>query len=175
MDIKAKRAKRRKQTAEVFTPPKLVNEMLSKLPNKVWRKNKTFLDPACGDGNFLICILWKKLSKGHDPIEALKTVYGLDIMKDNIAECRIRLLKVISLFEEVSKEHVKIILTNVRWLSKKWANGSLGYDMSFKANYNQAGVDRCYDIYMAAEEVLLDMPVKDRDVPEKLIDMFGVE
>ena len=160
-----KRKKRKKKTAEVFTPNSLVNEMLDKLPEEVWKEEKTFIDPACGNGNFLIHILWRKISKGHNFTEALKTVYGLDIMQDNIRECRLRLLKIISLFEEVSKEHIKIVTINVRWLnSKKWPNGSLDYDMSFRNNSNNKSIDEWYEKIQNGELELVDLPVEDNDV-----------
>jgi len=60
--IEERRSERKKQTAEVFTPPKLVSDMLDKLPDTVWEDGKTFCDPACGDGNFLIQVLWRKIA-----------------------------------------------------------------------------------------------------------------
>ncbi len=164
---KNRREKRRKKTAEIFTPNNLVNKMLNKLPKKVWKKEKTFFDPACGNGNFLIWILLKKISNDHDPTEALKTIYGLDIKRDNIRECRLRLLKIISLFEDVEKKHIEIIFQNIRWLNKKkWPNGSLDpkWDMSFKANYNKKNVDKWYKEILAGELKLVDLPVKNNDV-----------
>jgi hypothetical protein len=159
------RKKRIKKTAEVFTPNKLVNEMLNKMPDEVWGENKTFLDPSCGNGNFLIHILWKKLSKGHDLVEALKTIYGLDIMKGNIKECRLRLLKIISLFEEVTKEHIKIITINVRWLNTvKWPNGSLDYDMLFRNNINNRDIDKWFESIQNGELELVDLPITDNDI-----------
>ena len=63
----AKREKRNNRTAEVFTPPSLVNEMLDKLPPEVWQPEKTWCDPACGNGNMLLEVLRRKLGKGHEP------------------------------------------------------------------------------------------------------------
>ena len=60
-----KREHRSKRNAEVFTPPTLVKQMLDKLPEQLWEDGKTFCDPACGNGNFLIAILWRKLELGH--------------------------------------------------------------------------------------------------------------
>ena len=83
-----------KQTGEVFTPLPLVDEILDKLPPEVFTDpTKSFLDPACGDGNFLIRVLHYKLSHNHDPIHALSTTYGVDIMPDNITQCKARLFK----------------------------------------------------------------------------------
>ena len=139
-----KRKKRIKQTAEVFTPNDLVNEMLDELPKEVWTEDEenTFLDPTCGNGNFLIWTLARKLSKGHNPTEALKTIYGLDIKRDNIKECRLRLLKVLNLFSDITEEHIKTVILNVRTVNtSKYPRGSLDYDMSFKKNYTQVMLD----------------------------------
>ena len=172
------REKRVKKTAEVFTPNKLVNEVLDKLPSEVWeeKEDNTFLDPACGNGNFLIHVLWRKIAKGHDPTEALKTVYGVDIMQDNIKECRLRLLKIISIYEEITKKHIEIIFTNIKWLnSVKWGNGSLDYDMSFKPNFNYNGVDRWYKMIKDGALAEVSLPVECDDTPEKLSDIFGMQ
>jgi len=167
-----KREKRRKQTAEVFTPNSLVNEMLDKLPDEVWEGEKTYLDPACGNGNFLIHILWRKISKGHDSAQALKTLYGLDIMKDNIRECRLRLLKIVSLYEGVTREHIKTVLANIRFLNrKKWPNGSLDYEMSFRHNYNNKNVEEWFEKIEKGELELVDLPVVDND-PGNVGEMF---
>ena len=82
---------------EVFTPPELVNKMLDKLPPEVWDHYDepwTFLDPACGNGNFLVEVLRRQLDAGVLPATALGSVYGIDIMPDNVLECRQRLLSV---------------------------------------------------------------------------------
>jgi type I restriction-modification system DNA methylase subunit len=67
--------------------------MLSNIPdNNFEDKTKTFIDPACGNGQFLSEVLIKKLEFGIDFETALKTIYGIDIMLDNIKVCRNRLL-----------------------------------------------------------------------------------
>ena len=91
--IKSK--ERVKATGEVFTPPALVNEMLDKLPSDCWTDaTKTYLDPACGNGNFLVEVLPRKIANGATPTQALSTTYGIDIMMDNVVECRQRLFKI---------------------------------------------------------------------------------
>src|SRR3972149_1376635 len=100
------RQKRQKQTAEVFTPEHLVNEMLDKLPKEVWHKGKTFCDPAVGNGNFLVVILNRKIRKGHGTLEALKTLFGVDIMADNIDECRLRLLRICHTHGKLTRDHI---------------------------------------------------------------------
>lgn len=90
-----KSKERVKATGEVFTPDWLVEEMLDKLPSSVFTEpTKTFIDPACGNGNFLVQVVKRKIENGSTPLQALSTTYGVDIMEDNIAECRQRLFKV---------------------------------------------------------------------------------
>ena len=85
-----------KQTAEVFTPTPLVQEMLNKLeeqdPTLFSDSTKTFLDNSCGDCQFLSEVVIKKMEKsGCSLEEALSTTYGVEFMKDNVDECRKRL------------------------------------------------------------------------------------
>lgn len=82
-----------KALGEVFTPPDLVAQMLDKLPADSWLPGKTFLEPSCGNGNFCAAVYARKLAAGHDPLEALSTVYGVDIMPDNVLECQERLVR----------------------------------------------------------------------------------
>lgn len=90
-----KTKERIKATGEVFTPQWLVDEMLDKLPQDVFTNpEKTFIDPACGDGNFLVRVLERKIQNGSTPLQALQTTYGVDIMQDNIDDCRRRLITV---------------------------------------------------------------------------------
>lgn len=84
-----------KATAEVFTPKHLVDEILDKLeesdPDTFRDPAKLCLDPACGDGQFLAGALWRRVRNGIDVKTALATLYGVDLMPDNVAECRRRL------------------------------------------------------------------------------------
>lgn len=82
-----------KATGEVFTPTPLVQEILDKLdPNLFKDPTKTFLDPTCGDGQFLSEVLIRKVENGIDFETALSTIYGVDLMQDNVDLCRERLL-----------------------------------------------------------------------------------
>ena len=85
-----------KQTAEVFTPTLLVQEMLDKLeeqdPTLFSDPTKTFLDNSCGDGQFLSEVVIRKMERSGCSLEdALKTTYGVELMEDNVNECRKRL------------------------------------------------------------------------------------
>lgn len=82
-----------KETAEVFTPTSLVESMLDELDiNNFTSASKKFLDPSCGDGQFLASVLYKKIQNGSSFEQALSTVYGVDLMQDNVELCRERLL-----------------------------------------------------------------------------------
>ena len=82
-----------KATGEVFTPTPLVQEMLDKLPLEQFTDTKkTFLDPSCGDGQFLGEVLIRKIENGSTFEQALSTIYGVDLMQDNVELCRERLL-----------------------------------------------------------------------------------
>lgn len=85
-----------KQTAEVFTPTPLVQEMLDKLeeedPSLFSDPTKLFLDNSCGDGQFLSEIIIRKIERSGCSLEqALSTTYGVEFMEDNVIECRKRL------------------------------------------------------------------------------------
>jgi hypothetical protein len=85
-----------KQTAEVFTNTPLVQEMLTELekqdPSIFSDPSKTFLDNSCGDGQFMSEVVIKKMeTSGCSLIQALSTTYGVELMEDNVIECRARL------------------------------------------------------------------------------------
>jgi len=92
---------------EVFTPPELVNDMLDLVTHECERIDSRFLEPACGDGNFLAEVLRRKLrtaDKNHprnrarwerDAILCLCSLYGIDLLPDNVAACRDRLLSIV--------------------------------------------------------------------------------
>jgi len=85
-----------KETAEVFTPTSLVQEILDKLEEQdselFQNPNKTFLDPACGDGQFLSEVVIRKMERSNCTLEqALSTTYGVELMEDNVKLCKERL------------------------------------------------------------------------------------
>ena len=82
-----------KATGEVFTPTPLVQEILDRLdPSLFQNTTKTFMDPTCGDGQFLGEVLIRKMENGSTFEQALETIYGVDLMQDNVDLCRERLL-----------------------------------------------------------------------------------
>lgn len=158
----SKRAERVKITGEVFTPPSLVRQILSHLPKEVWRKGKTFLDPACGNGNLLVPVLWRKIERNHKPIEALQSIYGVDIMRDNIQECRLRLLKLASLYESLTKDHIRSVWTNIVYVNiAKHEGGSLDYDFLFKPKFKQEDIDRWMEWIKNGKLTEIGLPVQE--------------
>ncbi len=91
---------------EVFTPAWLVEAMLDLVRPETERIDSRFLEPACGSGNFLVRILQRKLAavelkfgksdfeKRHYALLALMCTYGIELLPDNIAECRANLLEI---------------------------------------------------------------------------------
>ena len=93
--IKSKQ--RVKDFAEVFTPKHIVKGMCDLVPAEMWvNVDTTFLEPACGTGNFLVEILERKFKlceNWEDGLRALKSVYGVDIQQDNVEEAKGRLFE----------------------------------------------------------------------------------
>jgi len=93
---------------EVFTPPGLVNDMLDLVKHECERIDSRFLEPACGNGNFLAEVLRRKLATAdkqnarnrqrweRDAVLSVCSLYGIDLLPDNVAACRERLLQVIA-------------------------------------------------------------------------------
>ena len=82
-----------KSSGEIFTPTPLVREILEQLPiDQFTDPTKTFLDPSCGDGQFLAEVLIRKMENGSTFEQALATTYGVDLMADNVKLCQDRLL-----------------------------------------------------------------------------------
>jgi hypothetical protein len=93
---------------EVFTPAWLVEAMLDLVKAETERIDSRFLEPACGSGNFLVQILQRKLAavelkygksdfeRQHYALLALMCIYGIELLPDNIAECRANLLEILA-------------------------------------------------------------------------------
>lgn len=82
-----------KSTGEVFTPTELVNEFLDTLNQDLFKDpSKTFIDNACGDGQFLSEVLIRKMKNGIDYVTAVSTIFGVEKEQDNADECRKRML-----------------------------------------------------------------------------------
>ncbi len=118
---------------EVFTAEREVNAMLDLVKQETQRIDSRFLEPACGTGNFLVEIFRRKLTAvensykknkldyEHYAVLAVSSIYGIDLLEDNIQECRARLLNVFNTtYTEIFKDKcsddcrasVKFILDN---------------------------------------------------------------
>lgn len=80
------------KTQEVFTPTEKVQTLLNEYSDQFQDPNQKFLDPSCGDGQFLGEVLIRKMENGSTFEQALETIYGVDLMPDNVELCRERLL-----------------------------------------------------------------------------------
>ena len=93
--IKSK--KRVKEFAEVYTNECEVKAMCDLIPKETWDNiESTFLEPTCGNGNFLVEIYSRKLERCKDEkdgLKALASIVGIDIQEDNVHESRVRLMK----------------------------------------------------------------------------------
>ena len=104
---------------EVYTNSREVNAMLDLVKQETERIDSRFLEPACGHGNFLIEVLSRKLKVVEDrykksqtefecySIIAVSSLYGIDILEDNVIDCRRRLLnKFKETYEKIYKKQI---------------------------------------------------------------------
>jgi hypothetical protein len=122
---------------EVYTNPREVNAMLDLVKNETERIDSRFLEPACGNGNFLAEVLERKLQVvknryaksqldfERNAVLAVSSLYGIDILEDNVQQCRQRLFDIFdgaytelyqSACREECRESVLFILhRNIIW------------------------------------------------------------
>ena len=101
-----KSKERVREHGEVFTAEREVKAMCDLVKDETERIDSRFLEPACGDGNFLAEILKRKLAVvrkkyGKSPLDyernsllAASSIYGVDILQDNVAACRARMFEI---------------------------------------------------------------------------------
>ena len=116
MERQVKSRERVADHGEVFTAEREVNAMLDLVKQETERIDSRFLEPACGDGNFLAEILRRKLNavearykKSPADYEkyavlAASSIYGVDILQDNVEECQKRLF---GIWDEAYTAHCK--------------------------------------------------------------------
>jgi len=188
---------------EVYTAAREVSAMLDLVKQETERIESRFLEPACGRGNFLAAVLGRKLhvvetrySKSQleyerNTILAVSSIYGIDILEDNVMGCRKRLFdifdqKYTSLFKEAAKEEyrntIKYILTrNIIWgdaldlktvdknpqpiVFSEWSpvNGSMikRRDFTFKGLLDHAAIKELPLFSDLGEDVFIPTPVKE--------------
>lgn len=108
MEKQVKSKQRVADHGEVFTPAWMVEAMLDLVKGETERIDSRFLEPACGSGNYLVRILQRKLAavelkfgksdfeKRHYALLALMCTYGIELLADNIAECRANMLEILA-------------------------------------------------------------------------------
>lgn len=115
-----------RKNGEIFTPTALVNEMLDLLIKHQLENGKSlyevtdgnWVDPSCGNGQFLVEVVRRKLEAGHTPEHALETTYGVELMPDNTGVCRVRVLQVVAEhlkqpLDIVKKKYYHIVKQNI--------------------------------------------------------------
>ena len=116
---------------EVFTPPQLVDAMIDLVGAEADRIDSRFLEPACGSGNFLVPVLHRKLvtvqarygksdfERRHQALLALMSIYGIELLADNVAECRRNLIDLftallgIAVKDDLAKAASVVVAVNV--------------------------------------------------------------
>jgi len=133
-DVNGSLIKSRERVAdhgEVFTPQWMVEDMLDLVKVESERIDSRFLEPACGSGNFLRPVLKRKLStvqaryrqsdfeRKHYALFALMCVYGIELLEDNVQECRQNLRQIFDDFvglgpdSEWSRAAKAVLETNI--------------------------------------------------------------
>lgn len=135
---------------EVFTPDFIVADMLGLVKNETERIESRFLEPACGDGNFLAPILERKLEivmnrysrsqidYERNAIMAMAGLYGIELLGDNVKQCRKRLFEIFSnyyvgKFKKKYKEDFLISANYILYKNILWGNA-----LTLKTSDNKA-------------------------------------
>ena len=96
-DTRVARRKGSGGTQEFFTPYSIVKRMCDKIPDEDWSNPaKTFLEPPFGSGQFVVYIVWTRIQHGVDWQTALKTLYGVELIADNVLECHDRVIDLLT-------------------------------------------------------------------------------
>jgi len=153
-----KSAERVRDAGEVFTPFNIIEDMLDLLPDDSWapHPSKTFLEPSCGNGRFLVVILYRKFdglrplldsdisaeSKASYMLEAVSSIYGVDISEDNILGqegeskdgARSRVIEHLEHLASkyLTPHEVKALLESARWIVNH--NILIGNMLDFDSN-----------------------------------------
>lgn len=151
---------------EVFTSEREVNAMLDLVKPETERIESRFLEPACGDGNFLAEILRRKLAVVRNryrksqleyeryAVLAVSSIYGIDILEDNVKDCRKRLFGIFDaeysgVFKAEAKEECRasvrtLLSRNILWgdaLTLKYVSRTAGVSPASPAQGRQDGGD----------------------------------
>lgn len=119
-----------KKNGEVWTPRELVETMMSKISEEDWKNpEKAFLEPTMGSGNMVICMLEKRIASGVNPVQALKTLYGVELMQDNVDICKDRIRDVlrsnkVKITEKINEiiDHNFVCSDFFKWDFENWCS-----------------------------------------------------
>lgn len=185
MRTQIKSRKRVTEHGEVFTNEREVNAMLDLVKSETDRIESRFLEPACGDGNFLAEILRRKLARvkrqyrksnsefTKNAFLALTSIYGIDIQEDNVKECRKRLFEIWDRVytAQCKKEAVDEIRSAAKYILKK--NILCGDALTLMQNNGQPIIFSQWDFTvgyrMRRRDFTLDALMRDEE-PEKFED-----
>ena len=122
MQIKSK--KRVSEYGEVYTNEREVKAMCDLIPKEIWQNiDSTFLEPACGNGNFIVEILKRKLElckKENEVYRAYNSIWGIDILQDNCEETKSRMIELCPKYADKTKLPLNIICGNSLEIMKEW-------------------------------------------------------
>lgn len=151
-DISDIRKERHHITQEDFTPTVIVNEMLYKLPDIAYEDfDKVILDYSCGIGNFLVEALNRRLKNCTDineGVKALSTICGVELMADNVEECRNRLYSTfMDAFPDAGDKEIfivrSIIKNRIQWYDslkfdyEKWPKMNISLDNTHEVTFEE--------------------------------------
>lgn len=123
--------------------------MLDYLPEETWLPGKTVLEPAAGDGNFVIEVLKRKLKAGCSPTQAIQDVYAVELMRDNVDTMKRRIFGLIGR----TPEHLEIVYDHI------------AYANTLKPNDASSG--RCYPEWLRDTDNSLERFMENRDEIER--------
>lgn len=99
-EIRVNRRKTGVSTNEFFTPYSIIMKMCDKIPESDWADpEKIFLESSFGNGQFILAIIYKRLMAGVDLMTTLKTLFGVELMEDNVQETKDRILDMLDKME----------------------------------------------------------------------------
>ena len=116
-------------TAEYFTPYSIVKRMCDKVSDEDWSDpDNTFLEPSFGSGQFIIYMIYNRLQHGIDWRTALSTMWGVELMEDNVAECKQRVCDMLTqLCDDFNEDEARVIMDNnfvcsdfFKWNFEEW-------------------------------------------------------
>ena len=125
----ARRKDKETNSQEFFTPYSIVKRMCEKVSEEDWKNpEKTFLEPSFGNGQFIIYIIYNRIQHGVSWKDTLSTLYGVELMPDNVQETKDRIISLLSEMEiQFDKEEaLKIMDHNLvcsdffKWDFENW-------------------------------------------------------